>query len=221
MAYVFFGEYRGNAAHPHESPAVMTTPLLFLAAAALLMSLPATPAWPWYEEFLAGKTPAFAFAALLEPGFLHIAATSIAIVFLGIGLGWLVYGLRPLGDTDPLESAAAPIFRALANRLYVDEIYDATVIRGLRGLGRVMAWVDRQILAGIVRAVAWVSFLVSAISNGMDRFLINFGFDSSCNALREYGGGIASCEGGRVQGYLRVLGIGIAVLIALVGWLLA
>jgi len=221
MAYVFFGSYRGNAAHPHESPAVMTIPLMLLAAAALLMSLPATPAWPWYEEFLAGHTPAFAFAALLEPGFLHIAATSVAIVFFGIGLGWLVYGLRPLGDIDPLESAIAPIFRALANRLYVDELYNATVIRGLRVLGRVMAWVDRQILAGIVRAVAWVSFLVSAISNGMDRFLINFGFDSSCNALREYGGGIASCEGGRVQGYLRVLSIGIVVLIALVGWLIA
>jgi len=50
--------------------------------------------------------------------------------------------------------------------------------------------------------------------------LLNFGFDSSCNALREYGGGIASCEGGRVQGYLRVIGVGMVVLLALIGWLL-
>ncbi len=221
MAYVFFGDYRGNAAHPHESPDVMTIPLVLLAAAALLMSLPATPAWPWYEEFLAGKTPALELAALWEPGFLHIATTSLAIVFFGIGLGWLVYGRRALGDVDPLQAAAAPLYRALANRLYVDELYHATLVRPLRGVGYVMAWVDRQILAGIVRAVAWVSFLVSAISNGMDRFLINFGFDSSCDALREYGGGIASCEGGRVQGYLRVLCIGIVALLALVGWLLA
>ncbi|MDD5350241.1 MAG: NADH-quinone oxidoreductase subunit L [Chthoniobacteraceae bacterium] len=221
MMYVFFGSYRGNAAHPHESPAVMTVPLVILAAAAILMSLPATPAWPWYEKFLAGHAPSFLPAALFEPGFLQIAATSAAIVFFGIGLGWLIYGRRPLGDTDPLQTVAAPVFRALTNRLYVDEIYEATVIRGLRVLGRVMAWVDRQIVAGAVRAVAWLSFLVSAISNGMDRFLINFGFDSSCNALREYGGGIASCEGGRVQGYLRVLGIGIVVLLGLVAWLLA
>jgi NADH-quinone oxidoreductase subunit L len=221
MAYVFFGSYRGEA-HPHESPAVMTIPLTILAAAAVLMSLPATPAWPWFEEFLAGHHAALEFAALGEPGFLHIAATSMAIVFFGIGLGWLVYGRHPLSATepDPLQAAATPIFNALANRLYVDELYNVTVILGLRGLGLVAAWVDRWILQGIVNAAVGASLLVSKISDGMDRFFINFGFDNGCNALREYGGGIASCEGGRVQGYLRVIAIGTILLLAVIGWLL-
>ena len=221
MFYVFFGNYRGHA-KPHESPAVMTLPLVILAAAAMLFSLPATPAWPWFEEFLKGELAAFHFTALFEPGFVLIALTSTVIVACGLGLGWLVYGRRALSATelDPLQTACAPLFKALANRLYVDEIYNATLVRGLAFLGGISAWVDRRILAGAVNSAAGLSVLLSCLSDRIDRFLLNFGFDSSCNALREYGGGIAECERGRVQGYLRVIGVGMVVLLAIIGWLL-
>ncbi|MEI6560798.1 MAG: NADH-quinone oxidoreductase subunit L [Verrucomicrobiota bacterium] len=219
MFYVFVGNYRGHA-HPHESPAVMTVPLAILATAAVLFSLPATPAWPWFEGFLTGEHVAFHFAALFEPGFLHIAAISIGIVACGLGFGWLVYGRRPLSNIDPLEAALAPIYNALANRLYVDELYNATLVRALAFLGGISAWIDRRILTAAVSGAAGLSVLISHLSDRIDRFLLNLGFDNSCNALREYGGGIASCEGGRVQGYLRVIGVGMVVLLALIGWLL-
>ena len=163
-----------------------------------------------------------AFTALFEPGFVLIALTSTVIVACGLGLGWLVYGRRALSATelDPLQTACAPLFKALANRLYVDEIYNATLVRGLAFLGGISAWVDRRILAGAVNSAAGLSVLLSCLSDRIDRFLLNFGFDSSCNALREYGGGIAECERGRVQGYLRVIGVGMVVLLAIIGWLL-
>ena len=219
MFYVFFGSYRGHA-HPHESPAVMTLPLVILAAAAVLFSIPATPAWPWFEDFLAGHHAEFALAALREPGFLHIALTSTAIVFSGLLLGWLIYGRRPLSEVDPIEATVASAYKTLTNRFYIDELYDATIIRVVALTGELSAWIDRRILQGAVNATAGLSFLISYLSDGIDRFLINFGFDNSCNALREYGGGIAGCEGGRVQGYLRVIGVGMVVLLAFVGWLL-
>ena len=215
MCYVFFGRYRGKAA-PHESPSVMTFPLVLLAAATVLFSFYATPAWPWFEGFLEGTVAKFVPSALLQSDFLYIAAISIGIVFAGIGLSWLIYGRRSLGNVDPLQSA--PGYRVLANRFYVDEIYNATLVRGLYGISAAMAWIDRQILAWIVRVVTWVSFLISAISDGIDRFLINFGFDSSCNALREYGGGIATS--GSAQTYLRFLVIGVIVLLVFVGLIL-
>ena len=221
MAYVFFGNYRGHA-RPHESPNVMTIPLMILAAAAVLFSIPATPSWPWFEEYLHGEHAIFHFAALWEPGFLQIAATSTAIVFFGIGIGWLVYGRRELSASgpDPLQAACAPVYTALANRLYVDEFYNSTVVRALALLGGMSAWIDRRILAGAVNGAAGFSVLLSWLSDRMDRFFLNFGFDSSCNALREYGSSIASCERGRVQGYLRIIGIGMVVLLAVIGWLL-
>ena len=90
VALVFFGEYRGGvrknpltvtprthhphsseSAHshdPHESPAVMTVPLVILAAFAILLGFVGTPAWPWFDGFLTGEPPTFNFSRLTESG---------------------------------------------------------------------------------------------------------------------------------------------------------
>jgi len=223
MAYVFFGKYRGRA-HPHESPRVMTVPLIFLAAAAVLLSIPATPAWPWFETFIAGQRNAhFDLAALFEAKFAGVAALSIVLVTCGIGLGCRIYGKRELAPEapDPLEAAAPRLFRALANRLYVDEFYNATLVRGLAALAVAAAWIDRWIFSAAVRAVGSVSEGCSRIGSAIDRWLLNSGFDNSCNALQETGGEFASWHTGRVQGYLRIISLSVVVLIVIVGWLLA
>ncbi len=54
-------DHRTNPAHasphhPHESPAVMTVPLVILAAFAVLLGFLGTPAWPWFQSFL-NRTP--------------------------------------------------------------------------------------------------------------------------------------------------------------------
>ncbi len=56
------------AHHPHESPAVMTIPLVILAAFAVLLGFLGTPAWPWFQSFLDGTPHRFSFAAFSEPG---------------------------------------------------------------------------------------------------------------------------------------------------------
>ena len=61
MFYVFFGKSRltgsephSHATTPHESPAVMTIPLVILAASSILLGLIGTPAWSWFGSFLDG-----------------------------------------------------------------------------------------------------------------------------------------------------------------------
>ena len=220
MFYVFFGKYRGHA-HPHESPAVMTVPLMILAAFAVLLSIPATPAWPWFEGYGKGHPVTLAFEKLVEHDFLSIAGLSILIVTLGIGIAWMIYGRRPLSATapDPLESFWAPGFKTLANRFYVDELYNATVVRALAGLGVLFAWFDRRILAGAIRAAAGISVTFSKLGDLFEKFTLNLGFDSSCGGLRDCGSLFSEWESGRVQGYLRFLGVGVVVLLAIIGWL--
>jgi len=220
MFYVFAGKYRGHA-HPHESPAVMTVPLLILAASAILLSIPATPAWPWFHGYHAGHAPALDWAKLLEHEFVSIAGLSILIVTLGVGAAWLLYGRRQLSATAPdaLESAWAGGFKALANRLYIDELYAATVVAALTLAGSLFAWIDRRILAGVVSAAAGVSVASSKLGDLFEKFLLNLGFDSYCGGLRDCGNLFSGWESGRVQGYLRILGVGVVVLLALIGWL--
>ncbi|MFA7344048.1 MAG: NADH-quinone oxidoreductase subunit L [Terrimicrobiaceae bacterium] len=217
MCQVFAGSYRGHA-HPHESPAVMTVPLGLLAGAAVLMSIPSTPAWPWFHGHHTGHAVTLDFTRLMEREFLSIAGLSVLLVTAGIGAGYFLY--RHFAKDDPLARFWASGFRALANRLYVDEFYRATVVRALGLLGCLAAWVDRRILSGTVRLVGALSLLASALSDLMDRFGINLGFDSLCGGLRDGGQVFSSWESGRVQGYLRFLSVGAVLLLIILGWLL-
>ena len=217
MCYVFAGSYRGHA-HPHESPAVMTVPLGILAGAAVLMSIPATPAWPWFHGYHSGEDITFDFAKLFEHDFLTIAGLSFVIVAAGIGIGYFLY--RHFAAADPLARIWASGFRTLANRFYVDDFYHATVVRALGLLGCLAAWIDRWILSGIVRLVGGISLAASSLSDLFDRFWINLGFDSICGGLRDGGQLASSWESGRVQGYLRFLSVGAVLLLIILGWLL-
>ncbi len=217
MCYVFGGSYRGHA-HPHESPAVMTIPLVILAAAAVLMSIPATPAWPWFHGYHTGHELTLDFAQLFERGFLTIAGLSVVIASAGIGIGYLLY--RRITNEDPLQRILGAGYRALENRLYVDELYDATVVRGLRGLGILAACIERWIFCGIVRLIGSLSIAASALGDLFDRFWINLGFDSLCGGLRDGGQLFSSLENGRVACYLRFLSLGTVVLLLIIGWFL-
>jgi NADH-quinone oxidoreductase subunit L len=65
-----------------------------------------------------------------EPGLLGLMATSTVVVFLGLGLGWRLYGGQAPTPEEPdvLEKAAPVAWGWLRDRLYVDELYGVTVI---------------------------------------------------------------------------------------------
>src|SRR6059036_3492680 len=54
MIFVFFGNRRAASEHVHESPSVMTIPLIVLAVCAIFFSVVLTPAWPWLHAYLTG-----------------------------------------------------------------------------------------------------------------------------------------------------------------------
>src|SRR6476661_3743914 len=69
MCYVFFGVSRLRE-KPHESPRVMTVPLVILAACSILIGLLGTPAWPWLHQYLTGAEHHGGFGNLFASGFL-------------------------------------------------------------------------------------------------------------------------------------------------------
>ena len=109
VALVFFGENRGNApVHPHESPRVMTVPLIVLAAGAVALGFLGTPAWPWLEAYLNGHELRADFGKLFEWGTLSLMLTSTVVVAIGIGIGAFIYtrkAPRTADEPDPLDRA--------------------------------------------------------------------------------------------------------------------
>ena len=206
---------------PHESPSVMALPLVILAIFATFLGFAGTPAWPWFQSFLANQRAAFSFSGFSEPGLLSLMLTSSLIVFAGLLLGWWFYGRQPIlraTDPDALERLQPSLFRALANRLYVDEFYGATVIALTRFAAAFSAFLDRWIFGGVVQLVSWIVTGLGWLDFSADKVLVNGGFDLGCRELFVGGRLFSRLQNGRVQNYLRVIALALVVLAVLLLW---
>src|SRR3989440_7026109 len=121
MIYVFFGNRHPASERAHESPHVMTMPLIVLATCVIASSVVLTPAWPWLHDYLSGARAQFGISRLIQP----VLFLSLALVAAGIALGVVMY--RNAGQTDPLAQTQPVLFRFLENRMWLDELYDRTI----------------------------------------------------------------------------------------------
>src|SRR6059058_634483 len=195
----------------HESPRVMTMPLVVLALCSILFVLVLTPAWPWLRAYLNGEPAHADFGLLIQP----IILLSLALVAGGIGLGWLMYRNVP----DPLARAQPGLFRFLENKMWFDEIYEQTVITLSRKLSRLSDWLDRYFWDGLVRLFAGIGQAFGVLSKGFDDHGINAGVDETTSGTRGFGRLIAAAHSGQIQTYLGAIAIGMLLLLVLYAWL--
>jgi NADH-quinone oxidoreductase subunit L len=219
VCYVFLGYWRGHET-AHESPKIMTVPLAILAFFAMALGLIGTPAWPWFRAFLEGRAATFGWRGFTEPGLGLLMVTSSLVVFLGLGLGWRLYGNKSPKPEEPdaLEKSVPWLWGPLRDRLYVDEFYGVTVIAFYKWWARVADWLDRRVWGGIVALVAWIFALWAQLNRLLDINWVDGGFDKTCEELSEGGGLLASIESGRVQNYLRILAVGVVALVVILFW---
>ena len=214
MILVFFGDSRDQAsAHAHESPAVMTFPLILLAGCSVLFSVVLTPAWPWLESYLDGKTAHAELSHLLEPS----VFISLLLVGAGVALGVWIY--RGAGTDDPVEQKQPALFRLLENKFWIDEFYRETILSWSAAAGRMSDWMDRNIWDGLVRLVASLSQCVAQNSANFDEGGINAGVDQGCETTQRFGGLLSRWHSGQIQNYLRTAGLGMLALLLIYLWL--
>jgi len=231
VCYVFFGRRRrGPVPEPvvpaetaasdpyeaaHESPAAMTTPLVLLAGLAVALGFIGTPAWPWLQAFLEMRPVGVDFGQLAENGLVPLMLASSLLVFAGLGLGWWMYGRRPImhaGDMDALEQLQPDLFHALHKGLYVDQIYAETVVRLAWWMALAANWLERWVWGGIPLVVSAVTKGFGWLDLSLDRWVVNKGFDEGCNGVADGGRLLARLQDGRIQNYLRLLAAAVAIL---------
>ena len=149
----FFGQARTEAAqHPHESPPVMTVPLILLAVLSVVGGF--IGIGTFYHGWSIGQLQAtgqFPEGNVAPPelGFLLGSLVPLAMVFGGIVLALLLYRGR---DRDPLN------IRVLRHKFYVDELYDLNLVGGQQLFARFLGWIDDWVLEGMVlRGTAYLS----------------------------------------------------------------
>jgi len=159
----FFGDYRGgepsaegHAHGPHESPWVMTLPLLALVVPSALSGF--VNIGGGFSHLLNGALPAEMAAPHEETFSFGIAVSSLALAVAGIGFAWAIYGLRVV-SADSLRRAFAPLHVLLVNRYYLDHMYEGVLVRRVLfgGIGFVADRFDRYVVDGAVNGVAWIA----------------------------------------------------------------
>jgi NADH-quinone oxidoreductase subunit L len=233
--YVFFGQSRQSRTvghEPHsakasvattsqESPAIMTIPLVILAAFSMLIGLVGTPAWPWFSSFLDGQQVKFDHGAFTEYGVLPVMLSSTIVLFLGLTIGWWLYGRRPIESAetpDALERLQPTIFNLLRNGFFVDKFYETTFIGLNARFARFCNWLERWVWGGAVRIVTYLVAGFSRLNLAVDSFVVNPGFDQGCRSVTRAGQVLSRLQSGRTQSYLRIVGIAFAALVLFLIW---
>jgi NADH-quinone oxidoreductase subunit L len=142
----FFGDYRGHH-HPHESPLVMTVPLMVLAVLSLAGGFIPIP------HFL---EPMFPHMEEAHDAWLAYVATAAGLA--GIVLAYLFYVARP-ALADSMGRTFGTAYRWLYNKYFVDEAYDAMVIEPVVQGSRSVLWrgFDVRLIDGFVNAIGYRS----------------------------------------------------------------
>ncbi|TVX97104.1 NADH-quinone oxidoreductase subunit L [Cohnella terricola] len=158
---VFTGKPRENQ-HAHESPSVMTIPLVVLAVLAVVAGFVETPFNGWLGNWLWGEQSEHNVNGL-------VMILSAAVALLGLYIGWLTY-VKGTIRRDAISSRMPGLLKLLENKFYIDELYRALFVKPLQSLGKALELFDEYVVDGIVRAsgysVSAIGKLNSRLQNG-------------------------------------------------------
>ena len=250
MAMTFFGEYRGPAwargsgpeaaphagdhdegehGHgtwhgPHESPKVMTVPLMVLAIGAIVVGFVGIPealgGRNTIEHFLEPSFTSDAAVAVEEaaPHISHAAEVglmvlSVLIAVGGIALAYRLYVRRP-DLAEGLRVRWAGAHRVLLNKYYVDELYDRTAVRGtMSGANRLWQF-DGGVVDGAVNGTAWFTVVSAWFSHLFDKYIVDGAVNFVGWSASESSFSLRRVQTGLIQNYALVMLLGVFVFVS-------
>ena len=218
--------------HVHESPPIMTVPLIILAilsvVGGLILGVP--PEHGWIHRFL---------GAVVGHGVIHTASgvaeaasmveahggggafhaldallmiISVMVGALGWGLAWFMYTKRT-DIPDRLAEKYRDIYELLLNKYWVDELYEFIFVRGTKALANFLWGFDERVVDG---AVNGASHLIIQSSEESGRFDLQT-IDGSVNGLSvviQFGArAFRLLQTGFVQNYVLAMVLGLFVIV--------
>lgn len=152
MIMTFLSEKRWREdVHPHESPRVMTWPLVALAALSAVGGI--LLLGDWISEFLEPVTGHAEHHELAVPAIV-LTLIITAVVAVGVAAAAFFYNREPIAAEMPADNSVSIFARAGRHELYGNELNDAVVVRPTRHLTRFLVWFDGKGVDGFVTGVA-------------------------------------------------------------------
>jgi NADH-quinone oxidoreductase subunit L len=189
VAHDDHGHHDAHAGKPHESPWVVTLPLVLLAIPSALIGFFAIEPMLFGDFFKDAihinldKHPAMEELAALFHGPLEMAVHGLStapfwLALAGVLLAYYMYMVNPALPTA-IQRRAQPLYTLLENKYYLDWFNENVLARGARGLGMGLwkggdqALIDGALVNGSWKLMAWVSALVRRLQSG---FIYHYAF---------------------------------------------
>jgi NADH-quinone oxidoreductase subunit L len=212
---VFGGEYRGHG-HPHESPAVMTGPLVALAVPAVLIGLINIPSTLLHPYGFSAWTM-FDAQYFIEHGAefeLMIAGGSVLLAGIAIALGTMWYREAPSLERDPLLNMGV-FTHVLERKYYLDDLYTDLIVRtAIRDkLAPFAYWTNQHVIDRFVYGVGVAVNRLAAFvydvgdQKGIDAGVNGLGLSTLWSSAK-----VRLAQSGNVQLYAGAMFTGVAVL---------
>ena len=216
----FYGEFRGDhhtREHLHESPGVMTMPLVILAVGAVFAGFLGLPGVlggsqfaHWLEPVIHAHEAEHASHAL-EWG---LMALSVSVAGAGCFLAYLMYRKEVLSPDIFANLAGGGFYRLFNNKWYLDEIYQVLFVNGTLLLANILSAFDKYVVDGIVNGSATLVRFLSWLDGLFDQYVIDGIVNAVANITFWIGNKLRRVQTGSINSYLY--GILIAIAIAII-----
>jgi len=149
IAMTFFGKARWpDDAHPHESPPIMTIPLMILAVGSAGLGM-ALIFWGDIKSWLE-PVVGYATEPTPIPTSVMIVGTLIVII-IGAAIGWIMYARRDVPEQAPRGNW---LTRAARDELYGNQVNNVLVVEPTLVTAKAATWFDKYAIDGFVNGVA-------------------------------------------------------------------
>jgi NADH-quinone oxidoreductase subunit L len=146
-------------------------------------------------------------------GEMALMLLSVGLALAGISFAWRIYVKKP-DISSRLAERWSGAHRTLTNKYYVDELYDATVVRGTLAGGQGLWGFDKTVVDGVVNGSGWVTRVTSWISAKFDEYvvdglvnLVGWGTGESSFVFRRF-------QTGLIQNYALLMLAGVFVFLS-------
>jgi NADH-quinone oxidoreductase subunit L len=206
----FFGEFRGHG-EPHESPPILTVPLVVLAVMSVVAGFINAEAFG-VEKFREWFEGAVSLPALAHPAFDYPKAViSVTIAIIGIGIAAYLWFQReelgPFHNLTQRNAFARAGYRFLENKYYLDDLYEKVIVDGIKGpIARASYWIDQHVIDAVVNAIGrGTATAARETYDVLDQKVVDGAVNGLAETTGETGGLLRYIQSGRVQRYALTL----------------
>ena len=210
----FYGTYKGHG-EPHESPRVMTVPMVILAGLALVggwVNIPGV--YTGFTEWVGTRAHLFE-EHHAESFDWPVLAMGLTAALLGIAAGYFLY-FKDRETQQARDSFRIPLlWPVLENKYYLDDLYLGGLVNPIKGpIARFVDWTNSYILDGIVNGAGFLArALAGVVYGGLDQLGIDLALNGIAFTADGAGGKTRLLQTGKVQQYAGATVIGAVLLV--------